>query len=407
MKKTILVLLISIVAISMAATFSLTGCKDVSEEVVAEEVEEAVEEAVEEDMNEPDPWIQEKRDLEKPYITGEVRFTGVEGEVPVYDLDLILTKAQVAEIQSMGLKGAYIDNNTAGEYSLAIVGGARDTFEYLNIEMVAETSADFDPTKQASDVETVMALDPDLIIGYPVDPTSATAVFQPVVDAGIPLVCVSNRPKDYEIGKDFVGISTNNPYDNAYAIVEIMVEQLPEDAVVGIATYDDEYFVLNVMDQAFRDGVADLAPGWTVIEQGFIDWQGVGEIATAMVIKDPEIEAFYSTWFDPAMVAVQDLKAIERGDIKVYTFGMNTPAIIDLLDPDGMVKGLTSDFTWNVGMNSAIMAVYGILGIEAPEMVVVPTTNVTADNVLEVWDMSYRNVPVPSEIEDALAAIGE
>jgi ribose transport system substrate-binding protein len=126
-----------------------------------------------------------------------------------------------------------------------------------------------------------------------------------------------------------------------------------------------------------------------------------------MVQKDPDIQALYTTWFDPAMVAVQDLKAIERDDVKVYTFGMNTPALIDLLDPNGMVKGLTSDFTWNVGMNSAILCAYGVLQKEAPEMVVVPTVDVNAGNLEEVWGMAYRNVPIPPEIEEALAASGQ
>ena len=229
------------------------------------------------------------------------------------------------------------------------------------------------------------------------------------MDAGITLVCVSNRPVGYTTGVngDFVGISTNNPYDNAYRIVGQMVEKLPADAKVAAITFDDEYFVLNVMDQAFRDGVAELAPGWTIVEQGFVDWQQVGQIATAMVQKDPDIQALWTTWFDPAMVAVQDLKAIERTDIQVFTFGMNNPALIDLLDPNGMVKGLTSDFTWNVGMNSAIMGAYGILGKESPEMIVVPTVDVSADNLREVWDMAYRNVPIPAEIEEALTAAGK
>ena len=431
MKKVVSILIVAAAVISLVATLSLTGCGAVEQAVtsaveeaagevesavesaveeVAEGVEEVAEETMAEDMDEVDPWIQEKREVEIPYIPadGKVRFSGVEGEQPEYDLDLVLTKGEVAEIQGMGLKGAYVDNNTAGEYSLAIIGGARETFEYLGIDMVAETSADFDPAKQKSDVETVLALGPDVVIGYPVDPTTGTEVFQPIVDAGITLVCVSNRPVGYTSGLDgdFVGISTNNPYDNAYRIVEIMAAQLPEDAKIGIVTYDDEYFVLNVMDQAFKDGVAELAPGWTIVEQGFVDWQQVGQIATAMVQKDPDIQAFYTTWFDPAMVAVQDLKAIERNDIQVFTFGMNTPAIVDLLDPDGMVKGLTSDFTWNVGMNSAIMCAYGILGKEAPEMMVVPTVDVTAENLREVWQMAYRNVPIPQEIEDALTAAG-
>jgi ribose transport system substrate-binding protein len=186
-----------------------------------------------------------------------------------------------------------------------------------------------------------------------------------------------------------------------------MAKALPADAKIGIITYSDEYFVLNVMDDAFKEGIKALAPGITVVEQGFVDFNQAGQIATAMVQKDPDIQAFYTTWFDPAMVAVQDLKAIERTDIQMYTFGMNTPALIDLLDPNGMVKGLTSDFTWNVGMNTAVMAAYGILGKTAPEMVVTPTVTVTADNLREVWSMAYTNVPIPKEIEDALTKAGK
>jgi ribose transport system substrate-binding protein len=421
-KKTVLILLVAIVVISMVLSLGLAGCKTAATTettaaattaapatTAAAATTTAAETtaAVTEDMSAPDPWILEKRAIEKPYITGPIKFTGAEGEKPSYDGDLLLTKAEVEQLKGMGLKAAYVDNNTAGEYSLAIIGGARDTLKYLGIEMIAETSANFDATKQKDDVETVMAKNPDIVIGYAVDPTTGSEVFRPVVDAKKTLVLVSNRPKGYVIGKDFVGISTNNPYDNAYKIAEMMAKALPADAKIGIITYSDEYFVLNVMDDAFKEGIKALAPGITVVEQGFVDFNQAGQIATAMVQKDPDIQAFYTTWFDPAMVAVQDLKAIERTDIQMYTFGMNTPALIDLLDPNGMVKGLTSDFTWNVGMNTAVMAAYGILGKTAPEMVVTPTVTVTADNLREVWSMAYTNVPIPKEIEDALTKAGK
>ena len=123
-----------------------------------------------------DPW--KKGKLKNPYITGPIKFTGAEGEKPSYDGDLLLTKAEVEQLKGMGLKAAYVDNNTAGEYSLAIIGGARDTLKYLGIEMIAETSANFDATKQKDDVETVMAKNPDIVIGYAVDPTTGVRSIQ-------------------------------------------------------------------------------------------------------------------------------------------------------------------------------------------------------------------------------------
>jgi ribose transport system substrate-binding protein len=251
---------------------------------------------------------------------------------------------------------------------------------------------------------------PDLVIGYAVDPTTGTEVFKPVVDMGIPLVLVSNRPKGYTPGKEYIGISTNNPWDNGYAAGEMLAKAMVKEdpnAEIGLLLYEDEYFVLNVMDDAVQEAIKLHAPNLKVHIEGYVDWQMAGQKATALVQKYPGIKGMYATWFDPAMVAVSDLKAIDRGDIQMFTFGMNTPALLDLLDPNGMVKGLSTDFTWNVGMNTAIMGAYGLLGKSAPELVVVPSGSVTADNLRQIWKHVYRGVDLPKEVDDALKKLGK
>jgi len=390
-----------VLLIALATPGLLLAGKKEKAEKPAPKYEEGV------DMSETDPWFAEMRSHEEPYINPIVKFTGTGGEQPVYDADLVLTRGEVEKIRSMGLTVAYVDNNLAGEYTMAIHGGCIDTLKYLGIEVLAETQADFDPLKQKADVESVLALDPDIVVGYAVDPTTGTEVFQPVVDAGKILVLVSNRPKGYEPGREYVGISTNNPYDNAYVYTEAMIEAVPKDAAVGFISFSEDYFVLNVMDQATRDAFKERAPNLKVYEEGFVDWMGVGGIAVAMVQKHPEIKALCTTWFDPAMVAVNDLRGIGRSDIQVFTFGMNTPALLDLLDPNGMIKTLSTDFTWNVGMNTATLAAYGVLGKKAPELVVVPTTTVTPDNLRELWGIVYRGVPLPPEVDQALKKMGK
>lgn len=59
----------------------------------------------------------------EPFITTQVRFKGIGGEQPVYDDGLLLTVGEVKKLREGKYKAAYVDNKTAGEYSLAIIGG--------------------------------------------------------------------------------------------------------------------------------------------------------------------------------------------------------------------------------------------------------------------------------------------
>ncbi|MCK4925035.1 MAG: substrate-binding domain-containing protein [Spirochaetes bacterium] len=392
-----------IIAILVPGILLAGGRKKDAEKKAAPAVEEGV------DMDEIDPLWAEMHALEEEYINPQVKFTGTAGEQPVYDDDLYLTRGEVEKIRSMNLTAVYVDNNLAGEYTLAIHGGAIDVFEYLNIEVLAETQANFDAAKQASDVETVMALDPDIVIGYVVDPVTGAQGFKPVVDAGKVLVFVSTRPEGYMPGREYTGISTNNPYDNAWVYTMDMINAVDDGAAVGIIVWGGDYFVLNVMDDATRDALEEHGSkkNLKVYEEGNVDPMAAGELVTAMVQKWPEIEAFTLLWFDPAMVAVQDLRGMGRDDIQIFTFGMNTPALLDLLDPDGMIKSLSQDFTWNIGMNTATIAAYGVLGKEAPQLVTVPTLSVTPDNLREIWKVAYRGVPMPKEVDEALKKLGK
>ncbi|KKK50781.1 hypothetical protein LCGC14_3121600, partial [marine sediment metagenome] len=127
MKKLWIVCLLLVIA----APGLLVSCQKKKQETVVEEEPAAkVEETV--DMDEIDPLWTEMHALEADYITPSVKFTGTAGEQPVYDDGLVLTRGEVEKIRSMNLTAVYVDNNLAGEYTMAIHGGAIDVFEYLN-----------------------------------------------------------------------------------------------------------------------------------------------------------------------------------------------------------------------------------------------------------------------------------
>ena len=94
---------------------------------------------------------------------------------------------EIAEVQAGGYTAALLWH-TSGAFTDAVSQGARDAFAELGIEVVAETNADFDAAQQANDVETVMALDPDIIISLAIGPDAGAEAFRPAVDAGVQLV---------------------------------------------------------------------------------------------------------------------------------------------------------------------------------------------------------------------------
>ncbi len=83
-----------------------------------------------------------------------------------------LTDEEVAQISEGGYKAALLWAG-AGTWYNALSKGAQERLAELGIEVVAESEADFDPARQQTDVETTMALQPDIILTLPVDPVAA------------------------------------------------------------------------------------------------------------------------------------------------------------------------------------------------------------------------------------------
>ena len=174
MKKYFVVLLIAVILLPMLLLASGRK-KD------AAPMEEEAEPVVSVGGDETDPWIVDVREgLEK--YRGEIVFDGPQGQTPSWDTELVLTSNEVEQIKKGSYTAAIAWHGQQGEYTDALGGGIKDGLEHLGIKLVAEASADFDPAKQKTDVESMMALKPDVIITLPTDSVTSVATFRPVAE---------------------------------------------------------------------------------------------------------------------------------------------------------------------------------------------------------------------------------
>jgi ribose transport system substrate-binding protein len=170
---------------------------------------------------------------------------------------------------------------------------------------------------------------------------------------------------------------------------------------VGWIFHDADFWFTNQRDQAFKDWLAFLHPDMEVVaEEGFSDPARTGDIATAIVTQNPDLTGMYVAWATAASGALEALRAAGRTDVKVVTNDLDPTLVIDMLQ-EGNVAGIVANPAVSVGQKLAIMAAYGVLEKDAPEMAVVPPLAVTADNVVEGWQTEFAGEP-PPEVQQVL-----
>lgn len=384
MKKSILLwVAVLLLSISLVASFTLAGCKE-EEEAVApaeEEVEEVAEEAApaEEEIN-----------LEDYYTKGP------QGEeAAMYD-QFSLTDEEKEKVRAGNYKAAYL-MHTSADFTNALLLGATDLFDDLNIELVVTTDAEMDPTKQKTDVETALALEPDIILTLCIDPVAGAEAFRPAVEAGVKIVFMSNLPQGYVHGEDYMSIVTDDLFGMGKAAAEMLADAMGGKGEVGWIYHDADYYVTNQRDNAFKVVIKANYPDMEIVaEQGIADPADGEVIASAMITQNPDIGGFYVPWDTPAEGVVAACRAAKRPDIKVVTLDLGANNALDMAQGGNMV-GIAADLAYMLGYTKALMGVYGVLGKETPPFVIVPAIKVTKENLVDGWRESLHIDP-PEEI---------
>lgn len=323
---------------------------------------------------------------------------GPNGEEATPTTDVELTEEQYKAIQEKGLKAAMLWAG-ASEWYNAMTDGAKAEFEKMGIEVVATSDAQFDPSKQATDIETTMALKPDILLSLPVDPVSGTRAFKPAVDAGCRIIFADNGVDEYKAGQEYVGIVTGDQYGMGRAAAKLMAEAIGSKGKIGVIYYDVDYLVTNNRDNEFvRTILSDYPDIEIVAMSGFSAENATGEVATAMMTQNPDLNGIYVSWDVAAEPVVSELRAGGYKDCKVVTMDLGGNNDLDMAQ-GGNVYGKVADMPYQIGGTMAKVAALQILGEEAPTYIVSDTVAMTKDNMAEAWNQSLNKDPDASVLE--------
>jgi ribose transport system substrate-binding protein len=337
-------------------------------------------------------------------LAREVQSRGPNGEAPSPASDVSLTPDEAAKVKAMKARAAIVMHYSGNDWSQAQIAGLRSEFATLGIEVITVTDAGFKPDKQVSDIETVMAQKPSIIVSIPTDPVSTASAYKAAASKGVKLVFMDNVPSGMKPGQDYVSVVSADNYGNGEAAALLMAQALKEKGQIGLVYHAADFFVTKQRYDAFKKTIAGY-PGIKILEEqgiGGPDFAGDAErAASAMLTSHPQLNAIWAVWDVPAEGVISAARTAGKDESFVITtcdLGQNVA--IDMAQGD-FVKGLGAQRPFDQGITEARLAAYGLLGKQAPPYVALPALPVTKSNLLEAWKQVYHT-DAPKDVKSSM-----
>ena len=125
---------------------------------------------------------------------------------------------------------------------------------------------------------------------------------------------------------------------------------------------------------------------------GLADPAKAEDVINAFLIKNPDLDAVYVTWAEPAEFVLAALRNGGNTHTKIVTLDLSEPLALDMVK-DGNVVAIVADEAYAIGQTLARAAAASLVGKELAPFYAVDAIAVTKDNVKEGWFQSLHRDP--------------
>ncbi len=330
--------------------------------------------------------------------------TGPNGEKADSAASVSLTPDELAKVKAKHATAALVFHYGGNDWSNAQEAALKATFAALGIEVVATTDAGFKPEKQVSDIETVMAKKPDIIVSIPVDPVATAAAYKAAAEKGVKLVFMDNVPKGFTAGKEYVSSVSADNYGNGVAAAHLMAKALNGKGEIGLVFHAADFFVTRQRYDGFKKTILEDYPNIKIVEEqgiGGPDFSGDAEKAAgAILTAHPRINGLWAVWDVPAEGAMAAARAAGRDDLVIVNEDLGENVAIAMAKRE-LIMGIASQRPYDQGVTEATLAAYALIGKPAPAYVALPAAPITRDTLLAAWQEIYH-APATDKIQRSM-----
>lgn len=345
-----------------------------------------------------------KADAALKEIQGKVFSKGPKGESPAAASAVELSDAEVEQVKALNATAAIVMHYAGNDWATAQIAGLKAEFARLGVEVIAVTDANFNPGQQVSNIETVLARNPDIVVSIPTDPVATAGAYRKVSASGAKLVFMDNVPEGLEAGVDYESVVSADNFGNGVVSAHLLAKALDGKGEIGAIYHSADFFVTQQRYDGFRKVIEEEYPDIKIVKtQGIAgpDFAGDAQkVADAMISQNPNLAGIWAVWDVPAEGVMAAARSASRFDLKIATEDLGTNAAIALAQ-DQLIVGLGAQQPYQQGVAEARIGAGALLGKKAPAYVALNALPVTHDNVLEAWKQVYNTEP-PADLQKAM-----
>lgn len=336
-------------------------------------------------------------DLNNTTVYGDV---GPDGSVPGGLSDVMLTDEEIQQVKDGNFKVAICYHQLDNQVNQSKLQACQEVLEELGVEVVCVTDAQSDAVKEVDQLETALALEPDILISMPYDVEVTKAAYQQYIDKGIPIIFMENASSDFVPGKDYVCVTNSDSYGNGMFAAHFLAQSIGYKGTVAMVYYDADFFTTNERDRAFRETMAKYYPDIEIVDEvGFTSIDVVGTVADALFASYPDVDGVYASWDIPGADVITSARAIGRDDLKVTGIDLGDDSAYMIANQD-MYYATGCPKATETGQIEGYAIGCALIGKEIPTYLCSSSQPVCYENVLEAYNICF-GIDAPAEIKEA------
>ena len=324
---------------------------------------------------------------------------GEQGEKGVLASTLTVTDDQAAKIKAgkftVGIAMGWLGDDWASQQ----LKGLKETFDKLGVKVVAETNADWDDSKQISNLEAIAAQKPSLLVSIPLNKKTTALAYKKIQKSGTKVMFIDQAVDGMTAGKDYISIVSSDNLALGMYIADELAKAIGGTGDVAAMYFANDFYVTNLRYIGFIARLMVKYPNMKLVAVAGHDDPNKGqEVAQALLARYPKITGLYGSWSIPAMGAATAAQVAGRTPKNFKIVCENFDQIVAAnLAKGGFIAGISSQRPYDQGVAEATAGALALIGAPVPTYIVVPPLAVDRQNLADAYQTIYH-IPLPGNM---------
>lgn len=324
---------------------------------------------------------------------------GPRGEEGVLYTEIILTDEQIEKIRAGNFTAAISMGWLGDDWASQQLIGLKETFEHLNIEVVAQTNANWDDARQIADLDAISVLQPDLLVSIPLNTATTASAYKKISEGGTQIVFIDQAADNMQPGEDYVSVISSDNLALGMYLADMLADAVGGEGDVAAMFYAPDFHVVNLRYIGFIARVMVKYPNLNLIAVTGHDNPNRGqEVAQALLARYPTLKGVYGSWSIPAMGAATAARIAGKDPADFVIVNENFDQIVAAdMAANGFIAGISTQRPYTQGVTEATAGALALIGDSLPSYISVPPLAVSRENLAEAYETIYR-IPLPAEM---------